>query len=371
MHTLFDIILVVGTRPNFMKVAPIARAIAAGSGPFRSRLVHTGQHYDSDMSGVFLQQLGLTDMHAFLGVGSGTHGSQTARVLEAFEAYLLAQTPRPRGVIVVGDVNSTLACALAAVKLGIPVAHVEAGLRSGDRSMPEEINRIMTDAIADLLFASEPSGVNNLMKEGVPPHKIIHVGNVMIDSLVTELSAARALGMLGRFGLQSRQFALATLHRPSNVDDAARLTALADFLLDLSERIPVVFPVHPRTRARLREQDLLERLERSSRLHLTNPLGYREHLGLMAEARLVLTDSGGIQEETSYLTIPCLTLRTTTERPVTVIEGTNTLVGADLVFALKMAEEILGGIYKAGGRIDRWDGRASERIVTALTEVWG
>lgn len=371
MGTSADLVLVVGARPNFMKVAPIVRALKAGPGVFRPLLVHTGQHYDLAMSEVFLTQLGLTEIDNFLNIGSGTHGAQTGRILEAFEAYLLARPVPPRGVVVVGDVNSTLACALAAVKLQIPVAHVEAGLRSGDRTMPEEINRVMTDAIADLLLVSEPSGLVNLIKEGIAVERLVHVGNVMIDTLVAELPAAWAMEMPRRLGVAPGRFALATLHRPSNVDDPARLEALARFLVALAARLPVVFPVHPRTRTRLSEHGVAGLLEGVGSLHVVDPLGYREHLGLMADARMVLTDSGGIQEETTYLNVPCLTLRTTTERPITVTDGTNTLVGMDLAYAMKLTEDILAGQYKVGRPIHRWDGYAAERIVSALSVAWG
>jgi UDP-N-acetylglucosamine 2-epimerase (non-hydrolysing) len=277
-------------------------------------------------------------------------------------------------VVVVGDVNSTLACALAAVKLGIPVAHVEAGLRSFDRSMPEEINRLMTDAIADLLLTSEPSGELNLKREGVPGERIRFVGNVMIDTLVRELPAARALGMPASRGLDPGGYALVTLHRPSNVDAEDRLAGLAAFLERLAQRIATVFPAHPRTRQNLQRYGLLDRLGRlggSSRLSLLPPLGYRENLGLMADARLVVTDSGGVQEETTFLGVPCLTLRPGTERPVTVTQGTNTVVGESLERAEALVGEILAGRYKKGGAVEGWDGKAALRTADALIEAWG
>ena len=273
--------------------------------------------------------------------------------------------------MVVGDVNSTMACTLAAAKLTIPVAHVEAGLRSFDRAMPEEINRVVTDAVADLLLTNEPSGDENLAREGVDASRVRFVGNVMIDSLVEELPRARALAMPARVGFEPGRYALVTLHRPSNVDDPARLEALVGFLESASERAPAVFPVHPRTRDRLERYGLLARVRDNSRIKLMDPVGYREAVGLMADARYVLTDSGGIQEETSYLGVPCLTLRHNTERPVTATHGTNTVVGDDLERARGLVEDIVEGRYKKGGAIDGWDGHAAERITRALVEVWG
>jgi UDP-N-acetylglucosamine 2-epimerase (non-hydrolysing) len=332
--------------------------------------VHTGQHYDEGMSDVFFQQLGIRTPDVCLNVGSGTHGAQTARVLAAFEAYLLERATRPLGVIVVGDVNSTVACALASVKLGIPVAHVEAGLRSFDRMMPEEINRVVTDAIADLLLVSEPSGEVNLAREGVPADRVRFVGNVMIDTLVDQLPQAVALDMPARLGVADGGYALVTLHRPSNVDDPRRLGELVHFLETVADRLFVVFPVHPRTRGRLEAFGLAPRLARVARVRTLAPLGYRETLGLMARARVVVTDSGGMQEEASYLGVPCLTLRPNTERPVTVTHGTNTIVGDDLGLADKLVDDVLEGRYKSGGPIERWDGRAAQRIADAIAETW-
>ncbi len=365
------IVFVAGARPNFMKVAPIMRACAARDDVPECRLVHTGQHYDAGMSDVFLQQLGLPPPHAHLEVGSGAHGAQTARVLAEFEKYLLESSPRPCGVVVVGDVNSTIAATLAAVKLGIPVAHVEAGLRSFDRRMPEEINRLATDAIADLLFVSEPSGATNLAKEGIADERVHYVGNVMIDTLVAELDAARELDTPGKLGLAGKDYAVVTCHRPSNVDEADRLTRVVDFLVWLSEQITVVFPVHPRTRARLDALDFWPKLKDRPGLILREPLGYRENLGLMASAKVVVTDSGGVQEETAYLQVPCLTLRENTERPVTVTEGTNTIIGLDLDRARALVREVIDGTYsKTGQAIKGWDGRAGERIAEVLARLW-
>lgn len=358
---------IVGARPNFVKIAPILRALDAAGIP--SRLVHTGQHYDAGMSEVFFEQLGIRPPDVRLEVGSGSHGRQTGRVLERYEEVLLAD--RPGGVVVVGDVNSTLACALAASKLGIPVAHVEAGLRSRDRTMPEEINRVLTDRLADLLFLSEEDGRANLLAEGIEADRIHLVGNVMIDTLLHELPRARALGVPSTLGLEAGNYAMATLHRPSNVDDPTTLARLVGLLVELSARLPIVFPIHPRTRARLGEAGLLPGLEGAMSVRVVGPLGYRENLGLMAGARVVLTDSGGMQEETSALGVPCLTLRANTERPVTVALGTSTLVGADLGAIGRHFEDVLAGRYKRGSPIPLWDGRAAVRIADALRTHWG
>jgi UDP-N-acetylglucosamine 2-epimerase (non-hydrolysing) len=362
--SFYPLDIVAGARPNFMKIAPILRVLAARGILFR--LVHTGQHYDHGMSDVFFQQLGIPEPDVHLGVGSGHHGAQTAAVLAAFERHLMEADPRSGGVVVVGDVNSTLACALAAAKLRIPVAHVEAGLRSFDRDMPEEINRLVTDAVVDLLLVSEPAGEENLRREGVAPERIRYTGNVMIDTLLAELPAARALDMARRLG--PKGYAFVTLHRPSNVDVVEKLERIVGLLGEVAHRLPVVFPVHPRTRERLEGAGLLARLEASVQVH--GPLGYRESLGLMAEAALVLTDSGGVQEETSVLGVPCLTLRKNTERPCTVSLGTNTLVGDDLAMALRLVDEIRAGRYKVGSPVPGWDGRAAERVVDALQEAW-
>lgn len=364
------VVFVAGARPNFMKVAPMLRAMTAARAPFERVLVHTGQHYDAAMSDVFFDELGIPAPDVHLNVGSGAHGAQTAKVLAAFEEWLVAQPVLPRGVVVVGDVNSTMACTLAAVKLGVKVAHVEAGLRSFDRAMPEEINRLVTDSVADLLLTSEPSGNEHLAREGVDPSRVKFVGNVMIDSVAYELPRARALEVPKRFGFTAKNYALVTLHRPSNVDTAERLGALVDFLEATASRVPVVFPVHPRTRDRLTRFELLHRVVSNPAIKLTDPLGYRDNLGLMADARYVLTDSGGIQEETSYLGVSCLTLRVNTERPVTVTQGTNTIVGDDLGRALSLVNDIVEGRYKKGGAIDGWDGRAAERITRILVESW-
>jgi UDP-N-acetylglucosamine 2-epimerase (non-hydrolysing) len=361
-----NVVLVGGARPNFMKVAPVIRALSRLDG-VSSRLVHTGQHYDGSMSDVFFEQLGLPAPDAYLNVGSGPHGAQTGRVMTAFEEYLQGR-PKPSGVVVVGDVNSTAACALTAVKMGIRVAHVEAGLRSFDRAMPEEINRLVTDAISDLLLVSEPSGLENLAREGVSSERVHFVGNVMIDTLVHERQAARALDVVERLRLTAGQYALITLHRPSNVDAAGPLGAIAAFLAELSQRTEVILPVHPRTRARLSEFGLIDRLGR--RVRVLEPIGYREMLALTENARFVLTDSGGVQEEATFLNVPCLTLRENTERPITVTHGTNTIVGRDFDLARHSIDEIESGRYKKSKHIDGWDGNAAERVAAILSAAW-
>ncbi len=345
-----------------MKIAPVLRAIEQMKPGFEAVLVHTGQHYSPELSDVFFAQLGIRKPDAHLEAGSGTHGQQTAKVLEAFEAFLLRAEPQPQtkiaAVMVVGDVNSTIAAALAATKLRIPAIHLEAGLRSFDRAMPEEINRLATDAISDLLLVSEPAGEVNLRNEGVPASRVRYVGNVMIDTLVHHLAdVTRGEG----------EYALVTLHRPSNVDGRESLTAIAEFLGAIAARLRVVFPVHPRTQAKLAEFGLLEGLDKAG-VAVLPPQGYIENLGLMSGARLVMTDSGGIQEETSYLGVPCLTLRENTERPSTISHGTNTLLGRDFALGLRLVEDILAGRYKKSAGIPGWDGHASERVVEALAE---
>ena len=368
---MVDLVFVVGARPNFIKIAPVMRALRRmAHASIRGLLVHTGQHYSEKMSDVFFEQLGVATPDANLGVGGGSHGVQTARILEAFERYLIQSASRPEGVVVVGDVNSTLACALAATKLGIRVAHVEAGLRSFDRSMPEEINRIVTDSIADLLLVSEPDGERNLRHEGIPSDRIMYVGNVMIDTLVTQLPAAREMRMPLRCGVEDGAYAFVTLHRPSNVDVPERLSEIVRFLEAVSRELPVVFPLHPRCRGRLVETGLYSALERNDRILILDALPYIENLSLLEGATVVLTDSGGIQEETSFLGVPCLTLRDNTERPITVTKGTNTIIGNDLSLGLSLVRDCLAGRYKKGGTIPGWDGRAAPRVIEALLTRW-
>lgn len=358
------LVAVAGARPNFMKIAPLLRELRsrrhAGQARFQVFLVHTGQHYDEAMSSGFFRDLGIPEPDANLGVGSGSHAEMTAEVLRRVEPILGEQ--RPAALVVVGDVNSTLASALAAAKLGIPVAHVEAGLRSFDRRMPEEINRILTDALSRWLFVTEPAGEANLRREGLEAGHIHHVGNVMIDTLLAHAEKARERPVLDELGLEPKGYAALTLHRPSNVDEPGRLRALFDVLEEIHEELPVVFPVHPRTRARI-ERDLSGR---APRLRLVEPLGYLDFLRLMMEARLVLTDSGGIQEETTVLGVPCLTLRENTERPITLEQGSNRLVGSDPATLRAEVRKILDGEARRGRVPDLWDGGAARRIVDIL-----
>lgn len=358
---MLEILHVVGARPNFMKAAPVMRALA-GYEHVRQTLVHTGQHYDANMSDVFFAQLGLPEPAVNLGVGSGSHAVQTAQIMLRFEAVVAER--RPDWVVVYGDVNSTVAVALVCVKLLIPVAHVEAGLRSFDRTMPEEINRVLTDQIADLLFTPSADGDANLLREGVAATKIYRVGNVMIDTLVRLLPAAAACWETERLRpWQDRPYVLVTLHRPANVDDPVMLGRLLTALAAIGRRLPVLFPVHPRTRQRLEDFGLGTTWPG---LHFLEPLSYLEFLALQTRAKLVITDSGGIQEETTYLGIPCLTVRDNTERPITVEMGTNTLVGRDPARLQAEAYRILDGEVKTGCVPPLWDGRAGERVAAIL-----
>jgi UDP-N-acetylglucosamine 2-epimerase (non-hydrolysing) len=357
--------LVAGARPNFMKLAPVMKATLAQNG-LRPRIVHTGQHYDYGMNGVFFEELGIPEPDVHLEVGSGSHAVQTARILEGYEAHLMKN--RPAATVVFGDVNSTIACALAAVKLGVPVVHVEAGLRSFDRTMPEEINRILTDAIAELLLVSEPSGMGNLTREGIERSKAKLVGNVMIDTLKREYNFAKHSRVLEKLDLNKREYILMTLHRPANVDDPRTLRALLEVIIELSQKIPVVFPVHPRTRHAAEQAGLTDILLQTKSLRYVNPLAYRDNLWLMANARMVLTDSGGMQEETTYLKVPCLTLRENTERPITVEKGTSRLVGNDPKRIREAFEDVLGDRWPVGEDIPLWDGHAGKRVAEKLSE---
>lgn len=361
------ILSVVGARPNFMKAAPI-HALLSRSRHFEARLVHTGQHYDADMNDAFFNDLGMPRPDVNLGVGSGSHAVQTAEVMKSFEPVLdAAHDPV---VLVVGDVNSTLACALVAAKKGVPVVHVEAGLRSGDRTMPEEINRVLTDQISDVLFITERSAAANLQREGIAPERICFVGNVMIDSLRANLDraiapAATVATVAGAGGTLAGPYVLATLHRPSNVDDPAVLERLLDCLRRMGRHLPVVFPVHPRTRARIRDAGL-EPLLADPGIIALGPVGYLAMLGLMAGAKAVVTDSGGIQEETTALGVACLTVRDNTERPITIAEGTNLLVGRDPDRIMTAFADILATGGKAGRIPELWDGQAARRILAEL-----
>ncbi len=361
-----SIISVVGARPNFMKIAPLMRAFDASEAPLASCLVHTGQHYDAAMKAAFFDQLGIPEPDIDLGVGSGSHAVQTAEIMKRFEPVL--DERRPDAVLVVGDVNSTIACALVAVKKGVPVVHVEAGLRSRDRSMPEEINRVLTDQLSELLFTTERSAEANLLAEGIGRERIHFVGNVMIDTLRMHLERAippeRTLSAIAggaRWLEAATGFGVLTLHRPSNVDDPKVLRRLVDTLVEVADRVPLVFPMHPRTRGRLAETGLDARLAQG-RILVTEPLGYLELLGMMSRARLVLTDSGGLQEETTALGVPCITLRENTERPITVDQGTNTIVGTDPGRILAAVDEVLTTGGKQGRVPELWDGQAAVRI---------
>jgi UDP-N-acetylglucosamine 2-epimerase (non-hydrolysing) len=357
-----SITCIVGARPNFMKVAPILRAMRAYP-TLTPRLVHTGQHYDARMSDLFFTELGLPEPDAFLGVGSASHAVQTARVMELFDAELDAHPADI--VLVVGDVNSTLACALVAAKRQVAVAHVEAGLRSRDRTMPEEINRILTDQLSDYLFTTERSALDNLLAEGIPQGRVHFVGNVMIDTLFTHREAAARRPVLADLGLSPREYAVATLHRPSNVDTPEGARNMITALEAVAARLPLVAPLHPRTVSRLADFGLLETLRSSPRVIVTEPFGYLDFLCLLDHARLVFTDSGGIQEETTALGVPCLTFRDSTERPITVTEGSNRLIGTDAAVVPAAVDEVLS--TPPSGRVpEGWDGRAAERIVAVL-----
>jgi UDP-N-acetylglucosamine 2-epimerase (non-hydrolysing) len=347
-----------------MKVAPIHRSFQKYKDSIQHFIVHTGQHYDQAMSKVFFEDLELPNPNAYLGVGSGSHAQQTAKIMVEFEKVVEDQ--KPDLLVVVGDVNSTLACSLVAAKLGVRVAHIEAGLRSFDRRMPEEINRLTTDAIADLLFVSEPSGVKNLKHEGVSDEKIFFVGNVMIDSLVHYRQKAMKSQVPRTLGVKARGYVLVTLHRPSNVDQKMNLQRIFSVLERLAGRMTVVFPIHPRTRKMMGQFGLEESVRAIPNLILTEPLGYLDFLSLMDSAAVLITDSGGIQEETTYLKVPCLTLRENTERPITVEIGTNQLCGNDLESVVTKSFEVMDGKAKRGTVPELWDGHAAERIIEIL-----
>lgn len=362
---------IVGARPNFMKVAPIMDEMTR-HGDFEQRLVHTGQHYDVKLSKVFFEELGLPKPDIDLNIGSGSHAEQTGRIMIELEKVL--QLESPDLVVVVGDVNSTLAASITAAKLGIKIAHVEAGLRSFDRTMPEEINRVATDAISDLLFTTERSGNENLLREGVSRDKVFFVGNVMIDTLLKFRQKASCSDILKRLQFSPGEFAVLTLHRPSNVDQPAQLKMIGKIIARVAEHIPLLFSCHPRTRKQFQVLGLQDNFRELGTLHksgivLTQPLGYLDFLHLMSQAKFVLTDSGGIQEETTILDIPCLTLRDNTERPVTLLEGTNTLVGCNEEQIVAEVLKILSGKGKKGRIPELWDGRTATRIVEVLLNV--
>lgn len=357
---------IVGARPNFMKMAPLARAIA-NDGTFNLRLIHTGQHYDEYMSQIFFSELGIDQPKYNLQVGSGTQAVQTARIMESYES-ILQNDGKPSGVIVVGDVTSTLACSLVAAKLNIPVAHVEAGLRSGDRTMPEEVNRIVTDSLANLLFVSDPQGMIHLSREGHPPENIRFVGNIMMDTLFRELPEAERSTILSELHISEGEYVYLTLHRPSNVDNPEVLKNLINTFITISKDIPIIFAVHPRTRANLSSFGI--DMDRADGIKLIQPLGYRDNLRMIQCAKAVLTDSGGIQEESSVLNVPCLTLRNNTERPVTVELGSSELVGNDNERILEAWRVAYTGKWKQTSQIPLWDGHTGCRIVRDLKKAW-
>ncbi len=357
---MIKIICVCGARPNFMKVAPVMRAFEAKGG-FEVLLVHTGQHYDENMSKLFFDELDIPRPDINLEVGSASHAVQTAQIMKRFEPVVLDF--RPDYVLVVGDVNSTIACGLVAVKLGIKLIHVEAGLRSFDRTMPEEINRVLTDAISDLLFVTEQSGLDNLSNEGIDAAKVHFVGNVMIDTLMAHRARAEKSDVLERLGLSSKEYAVITLHRPSNVDDMRTFGEIITAFEEMGKEMKLVFPIHPRTRDNVKGSELERRMERLANLILLEPAGYVDFLCLMSNAALVLTDSGGIQEETTILGVPCMTLRENTERPVTITEGTNRLVHVTAKDILRNYRQIRNGGVDSGHSIPRlWDGKSAQRI---------
>jgi len=358
--------LVCGARPNFMKIAPLYHALAAESWA-EPVIVHTGQHYDANMSGAFFSEFGLPNPHVSLGVGSGTHAEQTARVMVAYEKILHER--RPDLVVVVGDVNSTMAATLAATKLGVKVAHLEAGLRSRDRRMPEEINRLVTDVLADRLWAPSQDGVDNLIAEGIPAERITLVGNIMIDSLEMSRSRIEQQRAYESFGQSPGTYAVVTIHRPSNVDDPATLREVAGVLEAVSDLLPLIFPVHPRTRQRIEAEGLLAGAQARHRMFLPEPLGYTAFMNLVFNTRLVITDSGGIQEETTHLGIPCLTMRENTERPITVTHGTNRLCSSAEL--LGHVRQVLRDGRPPLPRIEFWDGHTAGRVVQAIRREFG
>ncbi len=361
---------VVGARPNFMKIAPLLRALQ-NFPDLRAVLVHTGQHYDENLSDAFFRDLRIQPPDASLDVGSGSHGLQTAKILERFESFLLQLAPNGKPydqVLVVGDVNSTVAAALAAAKLKIPVMHVEAGLRSFDRTMPEEINRVVTDSLSDLLFVTEPVGMENLRREGHDESQLKLVGNIMIDTLFDLLPHAKQRPVLQEYGLQQGNYGVVTLHRPSNVDVPEVLASLIEVFIEMSHDLPLVFAVHPRTRKQIQGLGLAERMARTPNLLDLPPLGYLDFLGLTSQAKVIVTDSGGLQGESTALEIPCLTVRSNTEQPITVEVGTSTLIGNDPESLKSGLKSVLNNTYKRGRRPELWDGHAANRIAQTLAD---
>jgi UDP-N-acetylglucosamine 2-epimerase (non-hydrolysing) len=359
---VYKVISVVGARPNFIKIAPIHKAFQAYNEIIEHKICHTGQHFNEKMSTIFFDELEMPRPDFFLGISGGSHAEQTARIMIEFEKIVLRELPQM--IIVPGDVNSTLACSLTASKLGVPIAHVEAGLRSFDRTMPEEINRLVTDSLSDLLFVSEESGLNHLKQEGIDKKKIFFTGNVMIDSLEYYLPRIKQSPILTTLKLEAGNYILVTFHRPANVDDPSYLKELIEFLNEISTYAPVVFPMHPRTSINLTENGLLDSFKNN--IQLLDPVGYCDFLHLTMKAKLVITDSGGIQEETTYLGIPCITVRKSTERPVTVIKGTNVLAGTDLNKVRQAARGIIEGKIKRSEKPPLWDGKTAQRITRII-----
>ena len=358
-----EIILVVGARPNFMKIAPIYKELESRGQ--KLLLLHTGQHYDENMSKVFFEDLGMPSPDIYLGIGSGSHAYQTGTVMIEFEKICLERNPKL--VVVVGDVNSTLACAIVSSKLGILCAHVEAGLRSFDRNMPEEINRILTDSISDILLTPSLDGDENLLNEGIDKSKIFRVGNVMIDSLFSNLKTVENNDIANQLSGPS-EYALVTLHRPSNVDDFDTFNRIINSIIEISTKIKIIFPIHPRTRKMAAKFNLLDHIKNSTNIILIEPVGYFDFISLMSKSKFVMTDSGGLQEETTALGIPCITLRENTERPITVSEGTNTIVGTDKDLIISTSNEILNSGGKKGQIPDLWDGKSAKRIADVLLQ---
>jgi len=363
---MIKVICVCGARPNFMKIAPLMRVFAQ-NGNFETLLVHTGQHYDENMSKLFFEELGIPKPDINLEVGSGSHAVQSAEIMKRFEPVV--QDYKPDYVLVVGDVNSTIACGLVAVKLGVRLIHVEAGLRSFDRNMPEEINRILTDSISDLLFVTEQSGIENLHKEGVNSGKVHFVGNVMIDTLLANQERARESDIMNRLGLEPKTYTVITLHRPSNVDNEKTLGEILSAFEVIQKDLKLIFPVHPRTRENMMCHGLADKLQSMENLIMIDPVGYLDFLCLMSQAALVLSDSGGIQEETTILGVPCMTLRENTERPVTITEGTNRLVHVTTEDILRHYNDIKSSDSQIDSRIPKfWDGKAAERIAEIIVQ---
>ncbi|MFX1256317.1 MAG: non-hydrolyzing UDP-N-acetylglucosamine 2-epimerase [Promethearchaeota archaeon] len=357
------IFIIAGARPNFMKIAPFIYELNKQN--LEYKLIHTGQHYDYLMSKVFFDELGIPEPDIHLSVGSASHAVQTAKIMIKFEKVLLNE--KPTLIVVVGDVNSTLACSLVAKKLHIKIAHIEAGLRSFDQNMPEEINRILTDQLSDFLFTTEKDATINLKREGINSNKIFFVGNIMIDNLIKNLEKAKNLKSFNKYHIKKKEYGLITIHRPSNVDNKEQLEKIFNIIDYIRTRIKIFFPIHPRTKATVKKFNLMNKMKKEN-LILSEPIGYLEFLNLMKNAKLILTDSGGIQEEASYLKIPTLTLRKNTERPITIEKGTNTIVDIDFEKAKTNINKILSNTYKKGHDIEKWDGNTSQRIVTILKE---